>query len=184
LAEWDFSLGLLKWCWRCYKTNTAKPSVVVPNLEGSDGDLPLAFADCAATNQFNRVGPSGPSGIDQDLFVQFTGLKQASSAAPKLSRFISDMVPTPDAGGTYGPFAVVSLNSPKPYSSHSMRHGPPESMEALGVPPALCGAVLGHAASASSEGSPSGYDPYHKITGAMVVQGKLAPCLPPASHLS
>jgi hypothetical protein len=150
------------------------------NREKSEGDIFLAYGDAAIHGQFNIGGPA-EAGKVKFLFSQFTSV---SGVATKVSSMLKALVP--GASGAYREFVVPELDDHENVSSHSIKHGCIETMEANGVGGGHATDLSGHAPSSRGDGKGgngvargSAFDSYHKATPARVVIG--AKATPPPS---
>jgi hypothetical protein len=169
LIRWDYALGIPIVKWRDIKNNKDKPVVLLPSRLSSDGDIFIGLGDCAVLGQFCLGGPS------DFLFHQFAQLKGAG-VAPKVSKMLQALVP--GAPGDYSEYTVNELGLlAHPPTSHDIRHGAVETMEANGVGPGHVIDVTGHAPG-SRGGDKTGvqqgsaFASYHKATPARVTVGK------------
>jgi hypothetical protein len=86
----------------------------------------------------------------------------------------------PGTLGAYSNFSVKELDDHENVSSHDLKHGSCEEMEANGVDGGFCTDLSGHAASSKGDGKGgdgvavgSAFDAYHKATPKRVAQGEL-----------
>jgi len=169
LIRWDYALGVPVVKWRDIKSSKDKPVVLLPSRLSSDGDIFIGLGDCAVLGQFCIGGPS------EFLFSQFANLAGAG-VAPKVSKMLQALVP--GAPGDYSKFTVDDLGLlAHPPTSHDIRHGAVETMEANGVGPGHVIDVTGHAPGSRGDDKTgvqqgSALSSYHKTTPSRVTVGK------------
>jgi hypothetical protein len=164
------------------KNSKDKPVVLVCNKNNSDGDIFVAYADAAVHGQFNLGGPA-EEGAGKALFHQFFAV---NGVATKVSNMLQSLVP--GATGAYSQHTVAELDDHDGISSHSIKHGSIEEMEANGVHSGNCTDLSGHAPSSDTQAKTgSAFDKYHRASNARVAVGKFSACpsvapVPPTSH--
>ena len=175
----DYANGLPFLNWRDLKCSKDKDVPILPSCSNSDLDLFVAYGDAAIMGQFNLEGPS-PSGEPKALFPQFA---LVDKLAPKVSRWLVDMMP--GSKSQFAKFAVVELDPET--TSHGLRHGSIDEMEAHGVAGELAADLSGHAPNPGGGGGGSSgafESSYHKATHAKTIMGNiLFPILPTINFL-
>jgi len=166
---WNPALNIPIINWYDLKTSKMKLVAIVTAKESWETDLYIAYGDAAASGQFNIGGVSADSS-DGEGRVLFPQLFKIDSSTTKISKFIQDMVPK--SGSSFEKFAVHELNE-SDYSSHSLRHGAIETMEANGVHKGNIADLIGHTqGSGLSQISSSFESTYHRISPSSVALGK------------
>lgn len=166
--KWDEELGIASISWRDVKSSKMKPVPILPSKEKHELDLYLSYADAATLGCFNEGGPSRDTTTPRLVFYgQFSTV---SKAAPKVSKFLTDL--SPGSSSVYSEYAVEGLSSDA--SSHGLRHGPVNKMENNGVASELVTDLTGHGATQGGPGqsSSSAFAFYHVASLARVVLGE------------
>jgi len=171
--KWNPALNIPILNWYDLKTSKMKLVAILPAMKSWEFDLYLAYGDAAATGQFNLGSVSAcVDSSDGQGRVLFTQLFNVDSSTAKISKYVQDMVP--NSGSSFEKYAVLELTE-RDYSSHSLRHGATEVMEANGVHKGNIADLLGHTQSNAvglSSMSSSFESTYHRISPASVTQGK------------
>ena len=154
---------LHKLLWYNFKTNKFKPAVILPAFQEWSSDLMLAYADATIFGQLNLGGPS-LTGDNKFIFPQLAKVRQT---ATKISKMLQDHVT--GANSQYHPVQGLTPG----VSSHSLRHGGFDEMDAHGVEGSKQSDAAGHAHRGEGSGG-SGGEPYHNISDKNVIMGEQA----------